>query len=468
MLEKSEKDNEEILINENNIEQMETDKNEDNPKTKEKIIYILKGISCILSSIIHTFGYYSIWAVGFSGIYLLSFRRHYNTSLDYRYIYCFIPLVKFALDLTSPFGGVINDKIGEKNTIVLSSSIICFSFLLLYFSRSIYIDYIIMCFIGFGIAVGINITKKNACSYFMNRKALIISIINLIPSILSSILILYNEVFILNYNSYPSIDKLYYEEKIFMNYQKLIIFEIEILAITCLLTFLLYFKNDPKETKKFGFNEKINNDQNENNEVEKIEKNKKKITKYLKIKKAIYDKRTIRLISIVFLFFSSINLINNNLRIDKHFFFIFGVANCIVGCISSIIFGIIGDLVQFRILFVILSALLSATLYILVKYFEGEFTSFIMAILIPFIYHGFNIIFDSHIMKVYGLENYIEIWGIIKASIGIWEIFGIILNFSLQEESYVYKIIYAITGCFSLISFGLGLFEKDDKFDYDK
>ena len=286
MLEKSEKDNEEILINENNIEQMETDKNEDNPTTKEKIIYILKGISCILSSIIHTFGYYSIWVVGFSGIYLLSFRRHYNTSLDYRYIYCFIPLVKFALDLTSPFGGVINDKIGEKNTIVLSSSIICFSFLLLYFSRSIYIDYIIMCFIGFGIAVGINITKKNACSYFMNRKALIISIINLIPNILSSILILYNEVFILNYNSYPSIDKLYYEEKIFMNYQKLIIFEIEILAITCLLTFLLYFKNDPKETKKFGFNEKINNDQNENNEVEKIEKNKKKDNKIFKNKKS--------------------------------------------------------------------------------------------------------------------------------------------------------------------------------------
>ena len=199
-----------------------------------------------------------------------------------------------------------------------------------------------------------------------------------------------------------------------------------------------------------------------------MKKTKKKITKYLKIKKAIYDKRTIRLIAIVFLFFSSINLINNNLRIDKQLFFVFGVANCIVGCISSIIFGIIGDLVQSRILFVILSALLSGTLYILVKYFEGEFTSFIMAIFIPFIYHGFNIIYDSHIMKVYGLENYIEIWGIIKASIGIWEIFGIILNFSLQEESYVYKIIYSITGCFSLISFGLGLFEKDDKFDYDK
>jgi hypothetical protein len=41
---------------------------------KEKKIYILKGISSIISSIFQTFGNYSIWMLGYTNIYLISFR----------------------------------------------------------------------------------------------------------------------------------------------------------------------------------------------------------------------------------------------------------------------------------------------------------------------------------------------------------------------------------------------------------
>ena len=75
-----------ILIDENNIEQMETEANI-KQTIKEKIIYILKGISSILSSIINTFSQYSILALGYSGIYLLSLRYHYNRNLTYKYLY---------------------------------------------------------------------------------------------------------------------------------------------------------------------------------------------------------------------------------------------------------------------------------------------------------------------------------------------------------------------------------------------
>ena len=481
----SENEKEDILINKENIdiientdnidnnnnkdkiEQMETDKLEDNYSIKEKIIYILKGISSVIASIFHIFGYFSILCLGYTTIYLISFRRHYNRNLNFSYTYCFIPLINLSFSLTAPIGGYIEDKLGGKKAIILSNSILCLSFIIMYFSRSIYLDYLLMLLNGFGIATGFNITKKNACSFFMNRKALICGIINLIPNFFCLVLIMYNEVFILNYKpEYPSIDKKYYSENVFINYQKLILFEIGILIFTGLSAFLLYFQNDPKETAKFRFNEIIKGNENKN-EKNEIEKNKKKITKRNKIKKGLYNKRTIELFIMVFLFFPTLNLITNTLRMEEQLYFFFGGLYNIVGCISSIIFGLFGDCVQFRILFSILSILIWVTSFFYVKHFEGEFILFLETLLVSLIYNGFNIIFDSHIMKVYGMENFIEMWGYIRASAGISHLFGIILNSILEINSPKYKIVYSIAGVLSVISFGIGLYETEDKFDYD-
>ena len=178
-----EKDSANLIINDYNIEQMETDTEENNNICKEKLIYILKGISSIISSIIHTFSLYSNWMLGYTTIYLISFRRHYNKKLNFSYSYCFIPLMHFAFSLTSPLGGYIEDKYGAKITIILSNLILCISFSIMYYSRDIYIDYFLMLIIGLGVGIGINITKKNACSFFMNRKTLISGIIYLFNNI---------------------------------------------------------------------------------------------------------------------------------------------------------------------------------------------------------------------------------------------------------------------------------------------
>lgn len=449
-----------ILIKEDKIEQMETDEQEEKYSRKEKIIYILKGISSILASIIHTFGYSSIWSLGYTTIYLISFRRHYNENLDYSYSYCFIPLMNLVFNLTAPLGGYFEDKYGPKKSIIFSNLFLCLPFFMMYFSRSIYLDYFLMMLNGFGTAIGFNITKKNACCFFMNKKALICAIIYLFPNLFCVVLILYNEVFILNADKYPSIEKIYYDESIFINYQKLIFFEIGLLIFTCLTTYVLYFQNDPKEAAKFGFNEKI-----KNNESEKVEKSKKKINKISLIKKILYNKRTINLIVMVFFFFPFINLINNTLRMDIHFYFIFGALYHIVGSISCILFGLIGDLIQFKYLFIVLSIISSLASFCYIKYFEGEFILFLQVILVSFVYNGFNVIFDAHIMNIYGMENFIEGWGITRASAGISQIFGIILNFVLASNSPKYKIVYAIMEVFSIISLGFGLYEKEDKID---
>jgi 4-amino-4-deoxy-L-arabinose transferase-like glycosyltransferase len=98
-----------------------------------------------------------------------------------------------VLSLTVTIGGIIEKKIGTKKTIFLSSLILCLSFVVMYFSRNLLIDYILWGFIGFGAAIGIKLTKRNACSYFMKRKALISGIVTLVPSFISAGLAIFNE-----------------------------------------------------------------------------------------------------------------------------------------------------------------------------------------------------------------------------------------------------------------------------------
>lgn len=116
-----------------------------------------------------------------------------------------------------------------------------------------------MSFIGFGIGIGIKLSKRNACSYFMNKKALISGIVTLIPSLVSATLAIFYEKYILNpLSESPTIENSYYDKKIFLNFQKLIRIEIGFLLIVCILSLLTFYKNDQKETIKFGFGEKIN------------------------------------------------------------------------------------------------------------------------------------------------------------------------------------------------------------------
>ena len=78
------------------IEQMQT---EESPKEKEfregKKKYILKGISSVISCIIHTCGFFSIWTIGNSVVYLISFRRHFNNNISNNEFYNFFNITNW-------------------------------------------------------------------------------------------------------------------------------------------------------------------------------------------------------------------------------------------------------------------------------------------------------------------------------------------------------------------------------------
>ena len=463
-------ENKNNLLNDD-VEQMDTEETDNISFKKAKRIFILKGLSSLLACIINTFGYFSIWSMGNYIVYLISFRRHYNPNLTFSYGYFLIPIIYFTYSLTSSMGGTIEDCLGARKSIVLSYFILCISFSCMYFSKSIYNDYLIMFFIGIGLSVGISISKKNACSFFLDNKSFINGIIYLIPGFLCFFVNIINEKYILNpLSENPTIENLYYDEKIFLNFQKLIIFEIALLIFTCFITLILYFQNNPNETIKFGFNSK----NNENNNI------KRTISKIERIKKATYSKRAIRQFAMIFLFFPTINFINNTWRpigiyykIDTYYLQLTTALYSLTGCVASIIFSLIGDRISFRITFVFFSLRLTVVSFCYPLSFKNDIFYICEVLITIFILRGYNIIIDPHIIKVYGIRYYIELGGFIRSSTGICEILCIIFVFYLEnnfsgDKDSVYKFMYIISGIFNFISLILGIFETDKAFDYDK
>ena len=459
-----------------NEEKFEEEEMSDKSFKEKRKAYIIKGLISLFSCIVHTLGYFSVWTLGNSVVYLISFRRKFNQNLTFSYGYFLFPIMNFSLSLSSPIGGVLEDKIGGKKTIILSTLILCTSFSIMYFSRNIFFDYILMSLNGIGIAVGINITRKNICSFFMNSQALICGIVSLVPGFLSAFINIFNEKYILNpLSESPTIENLYYEEKIYLNFQKLLLFEIGFLIVICFITIATYIPNNPKETIKYGFGEKVN--ENKNNKKEKEDKT-NEISKQLKIKKAIYNIRAVKFFLMIFLFFPTINFVNNTWRpigiyykINTYYLQLVGSFYSIIGCVSSVIFALVGDRIQFRILFVIFVILLTFSSFTFSYTFNYDILFVCEIMVISFVLNGFNIIIDPHLMKVYGMENYIEIGGVIRSSAGICEIASVIFAFYLENnysgsKDYVYNFMYIFSGCTGIISLLLGIFETDEKFNY--
>ena len=229
-------------LNENeNFEELEKGDKEDIENDKGKKKFLINGVLSIISCIINTLGYFSVYIQKNFIVYLISYRRYYNNKLTFSYGYFLFPILNLTTALNIPIGGFFEDKIGQRKTIILSLLILCSAFTLLYFSKNIFFDYFIMSLNGLGIAVGYNVTKKDACSYFMNRKAFIYGFTHLIAALLCAGLNLFIEKIILNpLSESPKIENTFYDEHIFLNYNKLIIFEIIFLITTTILTLLLF------------------------------------------------------------------------------------------------------------------------------------------------------------------------------------------------------------------------------------
>ena len=459
-------------LNENeNFEEFEKGDKEDIENEKRKKKFLKNGILSIISCIIHTFGYFSVYIQKNFIVYLISYRRYYNNKLTFSYGYFLFPILNLTTALTIPIGGFFEDKIGQRKTIILSLLILCSAFTLLYFSKNIFFDYFIMSLNGLGIAVGYNVTKKNACAYFMNRKAFIYGFTHLIAALLCAGLNLFIEKIILNpLSESPSIENTFYDEHIFLNYKKLIIFIIIFLITTTILTLLTFIKNNPNDTKKYGYEEKL--------EIQENNSEKNAITKKYKIQKALYSTRTLKLFLMLFFFFPTIHFLLNTWRPigiyykrNTYYLQLTTALYSLSSSAASVIMALIGDKIKFKYIFILFSFLLSLISFSFPFTFNYDFPFIFEILSIAFLFNGFNIVLGPYIMSIYGIDIYSEIGGIIGSSAGISEIICVVFAFYLENyfsgnKDSAYRLMYFISGGFSLISMFFGFFEKDDKFKY--
>ena len=127
-------------LNENeSYEEFEKGDKEDIQNDKKKNKYIINGILSIISCIIHTLGYFSVYIQKNFMVYLISYRRYYYNKLTFSYGYFLFPILNLTTALTIPIGGFLEDKIGQRKTIIVSTLILCSSFTLMYFSKNIFL-----------------------------------------------------------------------------------------------------------------------------------------------------------------------------------------------------------------------------------------------------------------------------------------------------------------------------------------
>ena len=75
-------------LNENeNFEELEKGDKEDIENDKGKKKFLINGVLSIISCIINTLGYFSVYIQKNFIVYLISYRRYYNNKLTFSYGY---------------------------------------------------------------------------------------------------------------------------------------------------------------------------------------------------------------------------------------------------------------------------------------------------------------------------------------------------------------------------------------------
>ena len=203
--------------------------------------------------------------------YLMSYLRHYQEekTITLQYTYFLGPIMSITMGLFTPCVGMIENKIGLKFSVILGGVLILWSNLILYFSKSYYVDLFAFFIVALGSAMG-SLLSRNLMGYFFHVRGKLSGILSVIGSLVSSA---YNEIgekWIVNPNSEEAVvDNSFYSYEVSKNVLKFLRFSWICLAVGTILTVIFivpydnkkhvklfqpkgYPKFDKKKFKKFG------------------------------------------------------------------------------------------------------------------------------------------------------------------------------------------------------------------------
>ena len=433
--------------------------------------------------------------------YIISYLYHYEKDLDQKKSYFLTPCFILGSYLFAFLGGILEKKLGLKYSIIISDSIVFFGDALMLCTKLYGLYYLCFIIFGMGYSLSIILLTKITCKD-SSKKGIMNGILSIGTALGASLYNLIGEFIFINPSGEKTIiNEQFYEFDIANNFKKYIILEEFSIISSIGIAFFFFENNSSIIVQNYKTNEDIEiqkeilcNSQesvedeekgnNINNSLEEVSKEiKKEIsskeykTEY--IKKAFGNFRVWKLFILYFLCSFIYNLVNTmyrNIAIKKNIsttiIQILSIIGFVIGCFCSFLWGYLIQKFSFKLLITIINI---AGVIIGFCFYFSLGSSFLFSLFVIFqqIFScGILVILNIHIMNIYKMEYYIEIFGVVSFAYGISLIAS--SAFSYLMENYFndnidlgYAIIFCIGGAFSLISSFMGLLEGQNKFEIE-
>jgi MFS family permease len=414
----------------------------------------------LIGSIIFNLSLSPLTPITSLSVYITSYIHIKQKWVTMHYGNFFVTINQISMTLMGSIAGILENKIGFYNTILIGSIITIISLLGFYYIQDIYLFYFFICLMGIGNGLCIPLPMKNLLLYIPEKKGLFSSLM-MIPQVFFSSIFGFLGEKIINKNGYTlNIEKkeIFYPENICKNIKTYFLFCIFFLPIGRIISLFLI-----KEYK----NENI------------LKKTKSSIIDSA-IKQALNNKRFWLIVSISFFCAFNQQFILNT---SRTFCALIGINGSILQYLSLIqslsmiiispIFGIFVDKFGSKYILMILTFLCSLIGFGFGFFFDKTIMFIIFNILNVIIFIGFINTMNPHIMHVFGIK-----YSLILS--GVYGLFRTLSSIIVSSSSFIiskyyfgelikipFRICYLIGGCLCIISFILTCFDNDEPFEYD-
>ena len=468
---------------------------------KNSKIYILKGISSIISAVLQQFSLFPLFMMSNIIPFMISYLYHldkesndYNeSSIRQRDGYFMHPFMSLSMSIFCFFGGIVGHFLGPRAVILLGGISIAIGDLCYVFSTSLILGFFINIFFGIGFAISMTASVKNACKYFPDKRGLINSIAggfggNLGSSAFNLIIKLF-----VSKGDYPRADdnNMYVKStaenyKLFFYIHAFISFFFGLLS--CILLFP--YENINKDKNFSTMIEQNNIDrlpENINNEIKKANTEQTK-RNYKEDLKLILSHFRIYYLLCIFLFtsflqgfiltvgfnFGTMNHgeIDEEKKIGGDEMSIIFMLMSLVSCFIGPLFGAIYDKLGFKktmILLNIISVINGSLIFVTVRL--GVIFYGISIILNGCLNSGaFSMIFP-YVSKIFGFQYAGELYGIVVLSVGISSILSSSIYYIFSkviktENDVSYLFVFCVGIILNIISIVFTYREKEEPFSF--
>ena len=234
----------------------------------------LKGLSTLFGGVILNFLIGAVYSLSTLAIYEISYIKAKGGSIDIYHLTFYWPLEMFFQCISAFLSGSVYKKIGLHLTNVIGVIILELSYVLMYFSLSLFQDLTSVILSGIGTGIILYPSTTNAIEWFENRSGLIVGIMESMISFGSFFFCLLGEK-VINKNGVESndIDNLY-DYEIGKKFKDFLIILILCVVVGFILSLIL-MKEKKKIDKKeyYTLHKEVNNNNKSENEKENVEEN---------------------------------------------------------------------------------------------------------------------------------------------------------------------------------------------------